>query len=424
MPSTLPPTETLPADISIEQLKPGMYVLEIFTGKSSLKIKSEGYILNYYGINKLVEAGATHLVVDPTKEKSIEKIDKVLTNIPNHSTAPNTEDESIKSIAKTLESLISLEQEMSKAHKLYENAKCLQTKILADIKLGKSPDIAVLQKISDSMVSSIFRNQDALSCMSKLRSKNDYLIEHALSVSILMAIFAKHLQFKDNIIKELTLGAFLHDVGMVKVPNNILDKKTDLTAEEYQRVKQHVQDGLNILEDSPGLSHVAIKLVSEHHERVDGSGYPKGLKGDDISKYGKMMAIIDSYDAMTTDRPFKPGIAPIKAFKKLMSESPKLYDEALVSEFIQCLGVYPVGTLVKLNSGKLGLVSKLNPGKPLHPVVKIFYNTRLNQAIAVEELDLCNKKIATSYKDQIDCCVKPEEFKLNLFGFFKAAFMG
>jgi len=125
---------------------------------------------------------------------------------------------------------------MGKAHQLYENAKVLQKKFFADIKLGKSPDIAALQKTSDSMVASIFRNQDALSCMSKLRSKNDYLIEHALSVSILMAIFAKHLLFKDNIIKELTLGAFLHDVGMVLVPDEILNKKSELTAKEHQAV--------------------------------------------------------------------------------------------------------------------------------------------------------------------------------------------
>jgi len=124
--------------------------------------------------------------------------------------------------------------------------------------------------------------------------------------------------------------------------------------------------------------------VAEHHERLDGSGYPNSLTAKDISKYGKMMAIIDSYDAMTSDRAFKLGMAPIAAFKVLINESPALYDEALVSEFIQCLGVYPVGTLVKLNSGKLGLVCKLNPGKPLHPVVNVFYNTLLNQSIAIE----------------------------------------
>ena len=159
-------------------------------------------------------------------------------------------------------------------------------------------------------------------------------------------------------------------------------------------------------------------MVTEHHERIDGSGYPKGLKADEISKYGRMIAIVDSYDAMTAERVFKTSMHPINAFKSLMAESPNAYDQSLVEQFIQCLGVYPVGTLVKLESGKLGLISKLNPYKPLQPFVRVFYNTRLNQSIPLKELDLSKKK----NNDQIECCIKPQEFNLNLLGFFKAAF--
>jgi len=162
-----------------------------------------------------------------------------------------------------------------------------------------------------------------------------------------------------------------------------------------------------------------MRMLSEHHERLDGSGYPNGLKGDEISKYGRMIAIVDSYDAMTCERPYKASMHPIAAFKALIAESPTYYDEELVEKFVQCLGVYPVGTLVKLNSGKLGLISKLNARKPLHPYVKVFYNTRLNQAVPIEEINLSKCK----YKDQIDCCIKPEEFNLNLLGFFKTAFI-
>jgi len=132
-----------------------------------------------------------------------------------------------------------------------------------------------------------------------------------------------------------------------------------------------------------------------------------------------MIAIVDSYDAMTADRVFKTSMQPINAFKILMAESPSSYDQSLVEQFIQCLGVYPVGTLVKLTSGKLGLISKLNPNKPLQPFVRVFYNTRLNQSIALEEINLSKKK----YNDQIEKCIKPEEFNINLIGFFKAAFI-
>jgi len=132
-----------------------------------------------------------------------------------------------------------------------------------------------------------------------------------------------------------------------------------------------------------------------------------------------MIAIIDSYDAMTSDRPYRKGLPPINAFKILMSEAPQHYDETLVEKFIQCMGIYPVGTLVKLTSGKLGLISRLNKQRPLHPFVRVFYNARMNQAIPISEIDLSLPK----HKDQIDCSIRPEEFNLNLIGFFKTAFI-
>jgi len=131
-----------------------------------------------------------------------------------------------------------------------------------------------------------------------------------------------------------------------------------------------------------------------------------------------MIAIVDSYDAMTAERVYKSGMHPIKAFKILIKEAPNGYDNSLVEQFVNCLGIYPIGTLVKLTSGKLGLISRLNKSQPLLPFVRVFYNTRLNQAIAMEEIDLSQ----TKHKDQIDCCIKPEEFNINLLRFFKAAF--
>lgn len=132
-----------------------------------------------------------------------------------------------------------------------------------------------------------------------------------------------------------------------------------------------------------------------------------------------MMNIIDRYDAMTSDRVYRSSMPPINAFKKLMAATPDKLDQELVEQFIQCLGVYPIGTLVKLHSGKVGIVSKLNPNKPLNPFVQVFYNVRLNQTIPITEIDLSRSK----FNDQIDSCVKPEEFSLNLLGFFKEAFL-
>jgi HD-GYP domain-containing protein (c-di-GMP phosphodiesterase class II) len=234
-----------------------------------------------------------------------------------------------------------------------------------------------------------------------------------------MSIFAKYLGFDREVIEQLALGAFLHDIGKVLIPPEILHKPGKFTPQEYEVMKSHVYLGMEVLEDSPGLSKLIIEIVAQHHERLDGKGYPNQLNEQQVTQYGRMIAIVDSYDAMTAERVYKAGMHPIKAFKILMKETDNGYDTALVEQFINCLGIYPIGTLVKLTSGKLGLISRLNKAQPLLPFVRVFYNTRLNQAIAMEELDLSQAK----HKDQIDCCIKPQDFNINLLRFFKEAFI-
>ena len=396
--------------IPLSQLKPGMYVLSVISKDKTVTVKTEGYIRSKDNIKKLEKAGITHLTVDPSREKQAEKIDKILPDI-------NT---SLKDRTKNKKGTgISLDQEMKKANKLYDDAKSLQHKILNSLGEQKTIDISEAKASTDAIVESIFRNQDALSCMTRLRIKDEYLVEHSLNVSILMTIFAKHLGFERNLIEDLALGAFLHDIGKVLIPPEVLHKPGKLTEKEYQVIKTHVNLGMQVLKESPELPEVALEIVRQHHERLDGKGYPKQIAADDISQYGRMIAIVDSYDAMTAERVYKAGMHPIKAFKILMKESPNSYDNNLVEQFVNCLGIYPIGTLVKLTSGKLGLISQLNKSKPLQPFVRVFYNTRLNQAIAMEELDLSQAK----HKDQIDCCIRPDEFNINLLRFFKAAFI-
>ena len=397
--------------IPISQLRTGMFVVEIISGKKGVSVKSEGYVLSPNAISKLEKSGVTHVCVDPDKDKN-----KPIEADPSLNIRTDEEE---KPPTQELSPKVSLEHEMKTASALYGNAKELQAKVLEDIANGRLFDLDDARTQTDAIVDSIFRNQDALACMARLRLKDEYLIEHSLNVSILTTIFAKHLGEKREIIEQLALGAFLHDVGKVRIPDHILHKPGRLTAEEYDEMKNHVTLGVELLQDSPQLSHLAMAMIKEHHERLDGTGYPLALKGKQISKYGRMIAIVDSYDAMTADRVYKSGMHPINAFKKLRQGDEFTYDASLVESFIQCLGLYPVGTLVKLDSGKLGLISRLNPTKPLKPCVKVFYNTRMSQAIPIEEIDLSSSKA----RDQIECSIRPEEFNLNLLGFFRTAFI-
>lgn len=392
--------------IALSKLTLGMYVVSIVNPKKNINVKSEGYISNASTLAKLKKAGIQYLTIDPSKTKSAS---------PDVNNTVEAEAEnSVAAVKKA-----SFSSEMTKAKALYDDAKQLQKKLLDDISKDKQLDMVNVNKTTNAIVDSVFRNEDALSCLSRLRMKDEYLIEHSLNVAILMSIFAKHLKIEKNIIEQLALGAFMHDLGKIKVPDHILHKPGRFTDDEYEEMKKHVDYGVDILAQEAGISEISRNVVKLHHERIDGNGYPNKINGEELDNYARMIAIVDSYDAMTADRVYKKGMPPIKAFKILRSNADKNYDSELIEQFIQCLGVYPVGTLVKLSSGKLGLISELNRTKPLNPFVKVFYSTRLNQAIPIEEIDLSNSK----YHDQIDCCVRPEEFNLNLLGFFKMAFV-
>lgn len=389
-----------------------MYVISVTTSDKH-HIKAEGYISRQVSVKQLVNANVIEVTVDPSKEKKVEQIDRVFADI--QTTPPKK-----KNIPKAVpQRTISIDEELKKAKGLYEKAKSLHGRVLDRIRQGQDMQMEAIEQTTDKLVESIFRNQDALSCLSRIQTKDAFLLEHSINVAILMSMFARHLGFEKRIVQEVTLGAFLHDIGKVLLPDEILNKRGHLNEKEEKIWQSHVALGLKVLEDSPSISHIAARMIAEHHERLDGSGFPKGIKENDISKFGRMIAIVDTYEKMTGERPFKKPVPPISAFKTLVAESPALYDEDLVEKFIQCIGVYPVGTLVKLNSGKLGIISQLNPSSPLRPYVRVFYNTRLNQAIPIEEINLSKSK----YKDQIDRCIQPEEFNINLMNFFKAAFI-
>ena len=397
--------ESSEQNITVLQLEPGMFVLSVRTKGKTVNIKSNGYINSKADIQKLIKVGVTHLTVDPSKQKKSAKI-------------ANTPLKVKEKVAPTKSKKTTLEQEMTKASKLYGDAKNIQNKMLNSLTKHQTINVLEAKESTDAIVDSIFRNQAALACMTRLRIKDEYLVEHSLNVSILMTLFAKHLTFDREVIEQLALGAFLHDIGKVLIPPEILHKPGKLTHQEFEVMKNHVDLGIEVLKESPDLPEVVREIVQQHHERLDGKGYPNQLNKQQITQYGRMIAIVDSYDAMTAERVYKAGMHPIKAFKILMKEAPNSYDNSLVEQFVNCLGIYPIGTLVKLTSGKLGLISRLNKSRPLLPFIRVFYNTRLNQAIAMEELDLSQAK----HKDQIDRCIKPDEFNIDLLRFFKAAF--
>ncbi|NTS78611.1 HD-GYP domain-containing protein [Catenovulum sp. SM1970] len=389
--------------VDIEQLSPGMYVMEVTKQSGDIKVSSKGWVKTQVAIDALKKKGVQEVVIDP---------DKTLFAAEEEADEP-IEETQIQ--AKP----VSMERELGKAAKLYNEAQQLQQKAFEDIKAGKPIDIEPVKAVTKGLIDSIFRNQDALLCMTRIREKDAYLLEHSLNVSILMSMFAKHLELDSETTEQLAVGAFLHDIGKILIPDAILNKKGALNPHEFEVMKSHVEHSIEILQKTSGVSALSLEVAAQHHEKLSGKGYPNGLNDEQISQAGRMIAIVDIYDALTAERVYKKGMTPSSAFKLMMTMAKQDIDHQLLQQFIKSIGVHPVGTLVKLSSGKLGIVIKSNNEQPLKPVVKLFYHAKYDHYTDIKDIDLakphCNEVIETS--------VKPEQFKIELNKFMREALL-
>lgn len=395
--------------ISIDELVPGMYVEKVIEQTGKLKIKTEGYVRSDKTISQLRRSGILTLEIDPSKTLQAQKAEE-------EKAVSETEEPKQADAYDPTEKTASLSSELNKASRLYSEALSYQEKVFQDIAEGRALNPEPAKDIASSFIDSIFRNQDALACMTQIREKDSYLLEHSVNVSILMSILAKHLHMDKDVIHELATGALLHDIGKIKVPDAILNKPGKLTDEEFRVMRSHVTHSAAILKKAPGVSRIAFDVAANHHERLDGNGYPRGLSATQLSMYARMISIVDAYDAMTANRCYKEGLNTIIAFRILKKDSNVHFDAHLVDKFIQALGPHPVGSVVKLDSGKLAFVSETNFEFPLQPMVKTFYHTKLNQYTELKDIDLSNKRT----RDQIIENVRPEDYKIDLNRFVKA----
>lgn len=305
---------------------------------------------------------------------------------------------------------VSAQEEMAAAHKIHDQAQGLVGNVMHDIKLGQSIDLNPVNELADGLLGSVFRNHNALECLGRIREKDNYLLEHSVNLSVLMSIFGKSIDLEHSIMHQTVVGALLHDIGKIMTPDEILLKPGKLTPEEFQEMKRHVEYSRDILQKTPGIGELTILTAAQHHERIDGSGYPDGLKGEEISPYGRMVAITDVYDAITADRVYHKGMTPTQGLKKLLEWSGTHLDRSLVHHFIRCIGLYPIGSLVLLESGRLGVVIESNETDQRLPVVRIMYHTKFRQYIKLQTLDLAKP----GSQDRIAQAVDPDDYKIDI----------
>lgn len=273
---------------------------------------------------------------------------------------------------------VAIEKEMPVAKRSYEEVADLIQEVESVLQSNDELDMPRVKETVGYMVQSIERNPDAYMWLTRIKRYSSYAYNHSLNASVWATAFGHHMQLDDESMNDIAVGTLLMDVGFTSIPNEILKKTSRLTAEEWEIVKTHVRHGMEMLAGTSGISAGITSVVATHHERLDGSGYPRGLRGNAIPMLGQMAGIVDFYTAITLPRPFMKALSPSAALQLLYKQRGTYFKENLVNGFIQTLSTYPTGSLVELNTGEVGIVSAQNPGWLLRPKIILLLDADKN----------------------------------------------
>ncbi|MBE7415201.1 MAG: HD-GYP domain-containing protein [Deltaproteobacteria bacterium] len=307
-----------------------------------------------------------------------------------------------------LRKTVEFEEEIYKAVSLKDEAVGHVMEFMTDIRAGRSVDAEAFGLTVVGMIDSIFRNPEALTCLAWLRDNDDCTFQHSLNTCILSIAVGRGLGFSREKLLDLGMAAVLHDVGKLLLPEGLLKKPGRFTEAEFAEMQRHSRLGADLLTRTEGIKQSAVVAALQHHERVDGKGYPEGLSGTRIHEFGRIVCIADSYNAMTSGRPYRKSFGPHEALQLMTFEKNSVYDAGLLQSLIRCIGIYPVGSAVELNSGEVAIVRSINRNNLLKPDVLVVLNKNGQslappvEAALSERKDLCIKGSANPGKYGID----------------------
>lgn len=372
--------------IALHQLKPGMFVHDLNCSTvihplflTRFKVSGEE------AIDKIAELGVRELYIDTTRggdvpdSPGLEEVqaqleEELLALAEEHRYAPSVHEPSAEEAASALET--------------FREANGFIQQVMGEVRLGRQRELETLEAAVGELADTLLSHAPTLGHLSRLKFQDDYTFRHSVGVGVQMAGFCRFLHVGHELSRQAAIGALLHDVGKMRIPLEVLNKPGRLTEAEFGEMKNHVLYGEELLADVSWVPPIARQVLAQHHERYDGSGYPRRLAGEGISQFGQMAAIIDVYDAITSARVYHEPLQPVEAIRKLQEWGKFHFNEELVRHFIRMVGVYPDGTLVRLESGRLGIVVAQNPKNMLLPRVRVVYDSRRGHAVEPYEVDL------------------------------------
>ena len=287
--------------------------------------------------------------------------------------------------------------------------------MMQDVRLGKAVALEDVEPVVEAITGSLARNGSALLGILGIKNKDDYTFQHSVSVGTLLVAFGRSFGLSEDETREVGLGGMLHDLGKMKVPDAILNKPGRLTDEEFAIIKRHPLDGHAILLETRGVGEIPLDITRHHHERINGRGYPDGLSDTAISRFARMAAIVDVYDAITADRCYHKAMTATEALRRMWEWSANDFDRGLLQAFMKCVGIYPVGTVVRLESGIIGVVVEQNEESLLTPRVKAVFHSKSFRPLTPSIIDLARGT------DKVASTEPPERWPVDVASHVTAA---
>ncbi len=373
-------------EVPVEQLQFGMYVFELDRPWTDTPFKFQGFVLEDEEQLAMLKKYCRKVYVDQDKAPEPDRF-------PPKTVPPGTKpkpDSVLETITRRVayEEKVSVDKELPAARTAQARTEVVLKDVFSTIRVGKVIDAPRVREAVTSMTDSVVRNPDAMLLLSKLKEKSDLTLDRALGVSIYMITFGRYLQLPREQLDLLGMLGLLQDVGKVRLPAGLLEKKDQLTEEEQKLCRSHVEESVAILKETTGLPRELPALAALHHERYDGSGYPAGLRGPEIGLFGSIAGLVDCFDALTRQRPYAEALSPSNALSKIYDWRDTQFDGALVQQIIQCIGIYPVGATVEMNTGEVGIVIAQNLVRRLQPRVMLVLDRKGNPIRPQKILDL------------------------------------
>lgn len=332
-----------------------------------------------------------HVVIDTAKGRDVEApaVATYLDDVEVEMLPEGAGEVELPAQAAAARAPTSFHDEVRRASKIVAQSRTAMHSMFQDARMGKAVDAEHCLPLVADIADSVERNPGAIVSLARLKTSDDYTFMHSVAVCALMVSLGRQLSLSEAECREAGLAGLVHDLGKALMPPDVLGKPGALTPEEFAIMKGHPEAGHRMLLEGKGVGEVPLDVCLHHHEKVNGKGYPHGLKGDEISLFAKMGAVCDVYDAITSNRPYKAGWDPADSIQKMAQWAKDgHFDEGIFQAFVKSIGIYPTGSLVKLKSGRLAIVVEQGSASLLKPVVKVFYSTKASEPLVPQLIDL------------------------------------